>query len=246
MILEIVANIKYQIEKMLILGISAYMHDSAVAIVENGQIIAASSEERFSRIKHDSAFPFQAIAWILNYRNCKLSDFDAIVFYDKPLLRINRLIETYLAFAPKGFLSFVKAMCESTGNLFIKRKLMNEICKIEKINRSNIQIIFSEHHLSHSASAFYPTNYLESAILTMDGVGEWATASISKGNGNNITVLKELHFPHSVGLLYSAFTSFCGFKVNSDEYKLMGLAPYGNRDHATYIEAIKAIKNNIV
>lgn len=213
---------------MKILGISAFYHDSAAAIIENGEIIAAAQEERFTRKKHDPAFPANAVKFCLEYSGSSLSKLDAIAFYDKPLLKFERLLETYYAFVPRGLPSFITAIpVWLKEKMFLKRLLHEELEKIESFDRKKIKFLFPEHHLSHAASAFYPSPYDEAAILTIDGVGEWATASISHGKGKDIRILKELKFPHSLGLLYSSFTYFLGFKVNSGEYKLMGLAPYG-------------------
>ncbi len=214
---------------MIILGISAFYHDAAAAIIQDGKVIAAAQEERFTRRKHDASFPSNAIKFCLKYAGVSIDDLDAVAFYDKPFLKFERLLETYYAFAPKGLKSFVKAMpVWLKEKLFLKRTIHQELNKIESFDKKNLKLLFPEHHLSHAASAFYPSPFQCAAILTIDGVGEWATASICKGEGNNVTVLKELHFPHSVGLLYSAFTYYLGFRVNSGEYKLMGLAPYGN------------------
>ncbi|MBO9202356.1 MULTISPECIES: carbamoyltransferase family protein [Niastella] len=212
-----------------ILGISAFYHDSAAAIIEDGNIIAAAQEERFTRKKHDAAFPSNAVKFCLEYAGRSLHEIDAIVFYDKPLLKFERLLETYYAFAPKGWKSFMMAMpVWIKEKLFLKKNIREALNSIEKIDKKKVRLLFTEHHLSHAASAFYASPFDKAAILTIDGVGEWATASIGIGDGNKITILKELHFPHSLGLLYSSFTYYCGFKVNSGEYKLMGLAPYGN------------------
>jgi len=221
---------------MNILGISAFHHDSAASLVCNGNIIAAAQEERFTRIKHDCNFPRKAISYCLQEGNLSVADVDYVIYYEKPMLKFDRLLETYLEFAPIGFSSFSKAI-----PLWIKKKLCTrgEIKKILSKDFSG-KVLFSEHHESHAASAFFPSPFHDSAILTIDGVGEWTTASIGKGLENNISILKEMHFPHSLGLLYSSFTYFCGFKVNSGEYKLMGLAPYGK---PRYVELIK---NNIV
>jgi len=214
---------------MNILGISAYYHDSAAAIIQNGEVIAAAQEERFTRKKHDPSFPSNAVKFCLQYSGCTIPELDAIVFYDKPLLKFERLLETYYAFSPKGLKSFITAMpVWIKEKMFLKRLIHEELAKIEIYDEKKVKLLFPEHHLSHAASAYYPSPYEKAAILTIDGVGEWATASICHGEGNKITILKELHFPHSLGLLYSAFTYFLGFKVNSGEYKLMGLAPYGN------------------
>ncbi|MBP6456598.1 MAG: carbamoyltransferase, partial [Chitinophagaceae bacterium] len=231
---------------MKILGISAFYHDSAAAIVVNNEIIAAAQEERFSRKKHDNNFPEEAIKYCLKEAGLKLSDLDAIAFYDKPLLKFERLLETYYAFAPKGFFSFLKAMPSWMQEKFFFKKLINgHLKKIGTWDKSKTKLLFPEHHLSHAASAFYPSNFEDAAILTIDGVGEWSTASICYGNKNTIELKKEMHFPHSVGLLYSAFTYYCGFKVNSGEYKLMGLAPYGNKNDAQTIEFIRLIKEEV-
>ena len=211
-----------------ILGISAYYHDSAAAILIDGKIIAAAQEERFTRIKHDSNYPFNAVEFVLKYSNLKLNDVDYIIFYEKPFLKFERLLETYVAFAPKGFKQFCKAMpVWLKEKLFQKKMLFNEL-KIHDSNfKDDSKIFFSDHHLSHAASAFYPSPFEEAIVLTADGVGEWATTTVAIGSGNNLEIKKEIHFPHSLGLLYSAFTYYTGFKVNSGEYKLMGLAPYG-------------------
>jgi carbamoyltransferase len=211
-----------------ILGISAYYHDSAAAYIEDGVIIAAAQEERFTRKKHDPGFPSHSVQYCLSEAGVQLSDLDAIVFYDKPLLKMERLLETYYAFSPKGLLSFLTAIpVWLKEKMFLKRMLYDELFAIGKFDKKKVKLLFPEHHLSHAASAFYPSPYEDAAILTLDGVGEWATASIGHGQGNKLSILKELKFPHSLGLLYSAFTYFLGFKVNSGEYKLMGLAPYG-------------------
>ncbi|HHM20494.1 MAG TPA: hypothetical protein ENJ20_00595 [Bacteroidetes bacterium] len=212
-----------------ILGISAFYHDSAAAIIDGDDILAAAQEERFTRKKHDPGFPSNAIKYCLDYSGFAIDELDAIVFYDKPLLKFERLLETYYGFSPKGFSSFVRAIpVWLKEKMFLKKIIKEELAKIGEYDKKKLKLLFPEHHLSHAASAFYPSNYEEAAILTLDGVGEWATASICYGKGNDIEILKELHFPHSVGLLYSAFTYFLGFRVNSGEYKLMGLAPYGN------------------
>ncbi len=214
---------------MRILGISAFYHDSAAALIENGEIVAAAQEERFTRKKHDPGFPSNAVQFCLEYSGFKLNDLDAIVFYDKPLLKFERLLETYYAFAPKGIKSFLTAMpVWIKEKMFLKRLINEELVKLGYDKKKPVKILFPEHHLSHAASAYYPSPFEKSAILTIDGVGEWATASVCLGEGKDITILKELRFPHSLGLLYSAFTYFLGFRVNSGEYKLMGLAPYGD------------------
>lgn len=209
----------------IILGISAFYHDSAAAIIIDGEIIAAAHEERFTRKKHDSEFPHNAVKYVLSEAGISLKDVTAVSFYDKPYIKFERLLETYHAFVPKGLISFLSAIpVWIKEKLFMKKILYDELKKIED---TKIKLLFPEHHLSHAASAFYPSPFEEAAILTIDGVGEWATTTIGFAKGNSIKIIKELHFPHSVGLLYSAFTYFCGFKVNSGEYKLMGLAPYG-------------------
>ena len=227
-----------------ILGISAYYHDSAAAILVDGQIVAAAQEERFSRIKHDDRFPALAIAFVLDEAGISFEKLSAIVFYEKPILKFERLLETYHAFAPKGFQSFVTAIpLWIKDKLFMKRMLRDELAKFGKIPCA---ISFSEHHLSHAASAFYPSPFEEAAILTIDGVGEWATSTIGVGTNHKIKILKELHFPHSVGLLYSAFTYYTGFVVNSGEYKLMGLAPYGIENGTQTIDFKAKILNHLV
>lgn len=229
---------------MRVLGISAYYHDAAASIIKDGDIVAAAQEERFTRKKHDASFPKNAIRFCLDYEGIELDQVDAVVFYDKPLLKFERLLETYYSFAPKGISSFVMAMpVWIKEKMFLKKLITDELKKISKFDEKHIKLLFPEHHLSHAASAFYPSNLEDAAILTIDGVGEWATASICHGKGQNITVLKELTFPHSLGLLYSAFTYFLGFKVNSGEYKMMGLAPYGNEGPRTeaFVETIKSV-----
>lgn len=214
---------------MLILGISAFYHDSAAALLQDDEIVAAAQEERFTRKKHDPAFPAQAVKFCLHYGGISLSDLDAIVFYEKPFLKFERLLETYYTFAPKGLKSFLTSVpVWLKEKVFMKKLIADEFSKFEGFDAKKVKFLFSEHHLSHAASAFFPSPFEESAILTLDGVGEWATASIAYGKGNKITIMKELKFPHSVGLLYSAFTYYLGFKVNSGEYKLMGLSPYGD------------------
>jgi len=219
-----------------ILGISAFYHDSAAALIKNGKIIAAAQEERFSRKKHDNRYPFNAVEFVLKESKLKLSEIDYITFYEKPFLKFERLLETYVAFAPKGFKSFSMSMpIWLREKLFQKKVLFNELKKHdEKFNDIN-KIYFSEHHLSHAASAFFPSPFKNASILTLDGVGEWATTTVAKGHGSNLEILKEIHFPHSIGLLYSAFTYYTGFKVNSGEYKVMGLAPYGEAKYTNKI-----------
>lgn len=223
---------------MKILGISAFYHDSAACIVVDGLIIAAAQEERFTRIKHDPAFPHNSINFCLSYSGFIPNDIDYVVFYDKPLRKFSRLISTYLTFAPHGFESFSEAIpLWITDRIFQKKQILRGLksCGFEG-NLSSKKLLFSEHHLSHAASAYYPSPFQEAAILTMDGVGEWATTSVGIGNGSELSIQKEIHFPHSIGLLYSAFTYFAGFKVNSGEYKLMGLAPYGKPIYASLIK----------
>jgi carbamoyltransferase len=210
-------------ECMNILGISAFYHDSAACLVKDGHIVAAAQEERFTRKKHDAGFPKQAVAYCLKEGGITARDLDHVAFYDKPLLKFDRLLETYLAYAPIGFRSFAKGL-----PLWLKQKLHlpRELDKgLDGAFKG--RYVFCEHHESHAASAFFPSPYPEAAILTLDGVGEWSTTTIGTGQGNKISLSKELRFPHSLGLLYSAFTYFTGFKVNSGEYKVMGLAPYG-------------------
>ncbi len=213
---------------MHVLGISAFYHDSAAALVSDGRIVAAAQEERFSRKKHDAGFPDGAIAYCLAEAGITLADVDYVVFYEKPFLKFERLLETYVAFAPRGFRSFTAAV-----PLWIREKLFQKDLLRRKLQSlcpdfdHEKQLLFTEHHLSHAASAFFPSPFEEAAVLTMDGVGEWPTTSVAIGRNNRLDIVKELHFPHSLGLLYSAFTYYTGFKVNSGEYKLMGLAPYG-------------------
>ena len=210
------------------MGISAFYHDSAACLIEDGNILAAVQEERFSRKKHDDRFPKNAVRFLLKDSNCNLNDIDKIVFYEKPFLKFERLLETYIGFSPKGFKQFSKAIpIWLRDKLFQKKKIINFLCDIDKEFKPNNKILFSEHHFSHAASAFYPSPFDEAVILTADGVGEWATTSVAIGKKNKIEIKKQIEFPHSLGLLYSAFTYFAGFKVNGGEYKLMGLAPYG-------------------
>ena len=223
---------------MYILGVSAFYHDSAACLLKEGEIIAAAQEERFTRIKHDSKFPVHSIKYCLKEANIEPSEIKNVVFYEKPFLKFERLIETYLAFAPKGFTSFLKAM-----PIWIKDKLFQKSLIIDELKASickntnwKERLLFSEHHLSHAASAFYPSPFERAAILTLDGVGEWTTTSLAIGNGHDLKITKEIHFPHSIGLLYSAFTYYIGFKVNSGEYKVMGLAPYGLPKYANLIK----------
>ena len=220
-----------------ILGISAFYHDSAATLLIDGEIIAAAQEERFTRKKHDLSYPFNAIEFVLNFSKIKLSEVDQIIFFEKPFLKFERLLETYVAFAPKGFKSFCMAMpIWLKDKLFQKKMLFNELKRHDDNFNDDKKIYFSDHHLSHAASAFFPSPFKEAIVLTADGVGEWATTTVAIGNGNNLEIKKEIHFPHSLGLIYSAFTYYTGFKVNSGEYKLMGLAPYGM---AIYEDKIK-------
>ena len=223
---------------MYIIGISSFYHDSAACLIKDGKIISAAQEERFTRIKHDSNFPRHAINFCLKFNNINVDEIDNIVFYEKPFMKFERLVETYLAFAPKGFCSFAKAM-----PIWIKDKLFQKSLIIKELNNVlgnkvnwRERLLFSEHHLSHAASAFYPSPFENAAILTLDGVGEWTTTSIAIGKKNELQILKEIHFPHSLGLLYSAFTYYTGFRVNSGEYKVMGLAPYGKPVYAKLIK----------
>ena len=223
---------------MYLLGISAFYHDSAACLLKNGEIIAAAQEERFTRKKHDARFPHHAIQYCLKEADISARQIDNVVFYEKPFVKFERLLETYLAFAPKGFKSFAKAM-----PLWIKDKLFQKSALIRELKSKlgeNInwreRLLFSEHHLSHAASAYYPSPFESAAVLTLDGVGEWTTTSLAIGSGHNLRVVKEIHFPHSIGLLYSAFTYYTGFKVNSGEYKVMGLAPYGEPRYADLIK----------
>ena len=210
----------------VILGISAFYHDSAAVIIVDGEVIAAAQEERFTRKKQDDSFPTHAIRYVLEEASVRAQDLSAVAFYEKPFLKLERLLETYHAFAPRGLSSFWSAIpVWMKEKFFIKKRIRDELAVL---GLSKVKILFPEHHLSHAASAFYPSPFEEAAILTTDGVGEWATTTIGVGSGNQIKIRKELHFPHSLGLLYSAFTYYLGFKVNGGEYKLMGLAPYGN------------------
>ncbi len=221
---------------MIILGISAFYHDAACALVRDGEIVAAAQEERFTRKKFDARFPMHALRWCLEHAGLALSAVDHVTFYDKPFLKFERLLETYVNFAPAGFSSFRMAMpLWLSEKLFLKRLLVGKLRAIEPAIDWHSRLLFSEHHLSHAASAFFASPFEEAAILTMDGVGEWTTTSLAIGRGNDIQVYKEIHFPHSLGLLYSAFTYYTGFKVNSGEYKVMGLAPYGEPRYADVI-----------
>ena len=221
-----------------ILGISAFYHDSAACLMKSGEIIAAAQEERFTRIKHDVSFPFNAVKYCIKEADIVPEQIENIVFYEKPFLKFERLLETYLSFAPKGFSSFAKAMpIWIKDKLFQKSSLIKDLKFVlgDRINWVD-RLLFSEHHISHAASAYFPSPYESAAILTLDGVGEWTTTSMAIGKGSDLKVLKEIKFPHSLGLLYSAFTYYLGFKVNSGEYKVMGLAPYGEPSYASLIK----------
>src|SRR5215471_1299218 len=219
---------------MRFLGISAFYHDSAAALVQDGEILAAAQEERFTRKKHDPGFPHRAVDYCLAEAGVSLPDIDYVAFYDKPFLKFERLLETYLAFAPRGLRSFRMAI-----PLWIREKLFQKDMLAKELaahgSFDTAKLLFTEHHQSHAASAFFCSPFEEALVLTMDGVGEWATTSAATGKGNRLEILKEIHFPHSLGLLYSAFTYYTGFKVNSGEYKLMGLAPYGRPQYAQLI-----------
>jgi carbamoyltransferase len=228
------------------LGISAFYHDSAAALVVDGKIIACAQEERFTRIKHDPRFPTEAIKYCLTAGNLRLADIDYIVFYEKPFLKFERLLETYLSYAPRGFKSFKMALpLWVKSKLFQKRQLVKSLDKIQKVPKIVNKLLFTEHHQSHAASAFYPSPFGEAVVLTMDGVGEWCTTSLSIGSGNKLDIKQELHFPHSLGLLYSAFTYYTGFKVNAGEYKVMGLAPYGEPKYKqTILDNLISLKSD--
>jgi len=224
-----------------ILGISAFYHDSAATVLIDGKIIAAAQEERFTRKKHDSDYPFHAIEFVLKYSNLEFKDLEQIVFFEKPFLKFERLLETYVAFAPRGFGQFIKAIpVWLKDKLFQKKLLMDLFKKHDSSFKDESKLFFSEHHLSHAASAFFPSPFEKALVLTADGVGEWATTTVAIGEGNKLDIKKEIHFPHSLGLLYSAFTYYTGFKVNSGEYKLMGLAPYGKPNY------VEKIRNNLI
>jgi carbamoyltransferase len=224
-----------------VLGISAYYHDAAAAVVVDGRVVSAAQEERFTRRKHDPSFPKNAISACLELAGVQPADLDHVAFYDKPFLKFERLLETYIAFAPRGFTSFRQALpLWLKEKLFQKSLILKELAALTPNVEWAKKLVFSEHHLSHAASAFFPSPYESAAVLTMDGVGEWATTSLALGNGNELKVIREIHFPHSLGLLYSAFTYYTGFKVNSGEYKVMGLAPYGEPKY------LKTIKDNLI
>src|SRR5688572_7078096 len=226
---------------MRILGISAYYHDSAAALLRDGVVVAAAQEERFTRKKHDAGFPHEAIRSCLESTGTRAADIDLVAFYDKPFLKFERLLETYLAFAPRGFASFRQALpVWVKDKLFQRRNILQELQLVDGAQDWEKKLLFSEHHLSHAASAFYPSPFERAAVLTLDGVGEWTTSSLALGNGRDLKVMREIQFPHSLGLLYSAFTYYTGFKVNSGEYKVMGLAPYGEP------RFVKQIKDHLI
>lgn len=230
-----------------ILGIAAFYHDAAAAIIINGEIVAAAQEERFTRVKNTKEFPIHAIRFCLDEAALSLNDLDAIVFYDKPLLKFERLLQTYYSYAPKGIRSFLKSIPSWLHEkLFLKRTIHHALETIGKYDKKRIKILFSEHHVSHAASAYYPSPYKNAAIITIDGVGEWATTTIGKANDTKLKILKEQSFPHSVGLLYSAITYYLGFKVNTGEYKVMGLAPYSKRDSLSVKKLIAIIKAHLI
>ncbi len=230
-----------------ILGISAFYHDASACLIMDGKIMAAAQEERFNRRKHSPDFPINAIKYCLNSQGLTIDDLDAVVFYEKPFLKFERLLQTYYSFAPKGIFSFLKAIpAWLDEKLFLKQKIKKLLYEIEAFDKKKLTLLFSGHHLSHAASAYYPSPFLDAAILTIDGVGEWSTASISKARNGKIENIKEMLFPHSVGLLYSAFTYFLGFTVNSGEYKLMGLSPFGDIDAPETKGYIEKIKREIV
>jgi len=233
---------------MKILGISCFYHDSASSIIVDNEIVAAVQEERFTRTKHTPDFPSNSIKYCLEETGLKIEELDAVVFYDKPIVKFERLLSTFYQVAPKGLIPFIKSIpIWLKEKLFLRKLIYDNLKEIEPdLKKKNLNLLFTEHHISHAASAFYPSNFKESAILSIDGVGEWCTASICKGENKKIEILKELHFPHSVGLLYSAFTYFLGFRVNSGEYKLMGLAPYGIEDSDETNTFIDKIKSEVV
>ena len=232
---------------MLLLGVSAFFHDSAAAIVQDGRVIAAAQEERFSRIKNDAAFPIRAIAFCLEQAGVTLDELDALVFYDKPLLKLERILESYDSDAPRGLRSFLTSMpVWMKQKMMLKKVIRDELYGWQPYNKRRLKLLFTEHHLAHAASAFYPSVFPEAAILTIDGVGEWATTSIGIGRGREIELLREIRFPHSLGLLYSAFTYYCGFEVNSGEYKLMGLAPYGDETMQEYRDFRRLITERLI
>ena len=232
---------------MLLLGVSAFFHDSAAAIARDGRVIAAAQEERFSRIKNDAAFPIRAIAFCLEQAGVTLDELDALVFYDKPLLKLERILESYDSDAPRGLRSFLTSMpVWMKQKMMLKKVIRDELYAWQPYNKRRLKLLFTEHHLAHAASAFYPSVFEEAAVLTIDGVGEWATTSIGVGRGREIELLREIRFPHSLGLLYSAFTYYCGFEVNSGEYKLMGLAPYGDEGSEQYRDFRRLITERLI
>ena len=232
---------------MLILGVSAFFHDSAAAIVRDGRVLAAAQEERFSRIKNDAAFPIRSIAFCLEQAGVTPDELDALVFYDKPLLKLERILESYHSNAPAGLRAFLTSMpVWLKQKMMLKKIIRDELYAWQPFNKKRLKLLFTEHHLAHAASAFYPSVFEEAAVLTIDGVGEWATTSIGVGRGRKIEFLREIKFPHSLGLLYSAFTYYCGFEVNSGEYKLMGLAPYGDEDSAQYLDFRQKITDRLI
>ena len=220
----------------VVLGISAFYHDSSAALLRDGKIVAAAQEERFTRLKHDARYPRHAIDYCLREAGLQLKDVEAIVFYEKPFLKFERLLETYVAVAPRGLRSFMMSIpVWLREKLFQKRMMIDEFARHDGSFIDSSQLKFCEHHFSHCASAFYPSPFEEAVVLTLDGVGEWATSSVALGKGNDLKIVKEMRFPHSLGLLYSAFTYYIGFRVNSGEYKLMGLAPYGRPKYVDVI-----------
>ena len=230
-----------------ILEISAFYHDSAAAIIIDGEIVAAAQEERFTREKNTPDFPVNAIKFCLEFSGYSIDELDAVVFYDKPFLKFERILETYYVYAPKGIRQFLISIpIWLKEKLFLKKLIREKLLAIENYDKKKLCLLFSEHHISHAASAFYPSPFKEAAILTIDGVGEWATASICHGINNEIRMLREMRFPHSVGLLYSAFTYYLGFRVNSGEYKLMGLSPYGNPEAKQTEDFIRLINEHLV
>lgn len=232
---------------MLVLGISAFFHDAAAALIKNGEIVAAAQEERFTRIKNDAAFPLNAIQSCLDTGCVSPDELDAVVFYDKPLLKLERILESYHARAPMGWRSFLTSMpVWMKQKMMLKKVIRDEMAQLPGCNKKKLRLLFCEHHLSHAASAFYASPYSEAAILTIDGVGEWATTSISIGRGREIRMLKEIRFPHSLGLLYSSFTYYCGFEVNAGEYKLMGLAPYGDAGSDEFLRFRRLITEKLI
>ena len=232
---------------MLILGISAFFHDSAAAIILDGKVVAAAQEERFTRVKHDAGFPARAIGYCLEAAGASVDELDAVVFYDKPLLKLERILESYHSSAPRGWGAFLRWMpVWMKQKMMLKKVIRDELEALGSFDRRRLKLLFTEHHLSHAASAFFLSPFEEAAILTIDGVGEWTTTSIGLGKGKDISFLREIRYPHSLGLLYSAFTYYCGFKVNSGEYKLMGLAPYGNEDSERFRSFVEKIKGHLV